>query len=876
MWISYYAKVYDLLPERRTVAWPDFFRDWHEADSEDDKKQIPLFSCDLFKPFKGREKGLTRGNVDSVSGLLLDYDDDHGVSIEQAESCWADYEYFLHTTYSHQVPGVWKDAFRMLLPFPEPVTVAEYEAFLKGWALPFAAGRNAKFKPLSVGHPGYFLPTRRPGASSEYHRYNEGPRLTPRTSVPVATASTVTPSGALLHIVRPPPPLVLPSEPLPVPADIFRGMETAHEVADLSTLEPHCSFLRFGRESAANLSEPEWRSWLSLVVRCRGGRAEAHAVSSADPRYQRGETETKIDRLLTESGPHSCEHIESQTSRGGCSTCPLRGKIKNPLAIQKLVEDTGATSTDEVVEGADRAQQKVGASDELRDASDRVSAARLRVAELKLREAAHRRAMKKAATVGALVGDDTELLQLQMALEAAKVELSEAQRALRSESTRARARESLADPHVETLNSLTTDDRGVVLASKLNIHRILTTDPAYAGRFSFDTFSFRVLYDNVAAEDHREVQFTLDLERRYGLRVETRTFREVAWSVAHQREFHPVVDYLRSLEWDGQDRLDRLMTAGFGAKVTGTQPNSYLADVGRKLGISAVARVLAPHKKNEVVVVAIGKQGKKKSSGFKALCKNAEWFGDGHLPIQSKEAFMAIQGKWIWEIAEMDSFRKSEATAIKSFISSQSDTYRPPYGANTITRLRNTIFVATTNDDELFDDPTGTRRFAPVETGDVNEAWIRFHVDQLWAEAVVRFDREERWWYEAEEAENLSKAGRAFHQVDVWTDLILEKIFDATNPPCGLYSAQRILLDWLGASKDKIGKRESHRVSDIMKYLGIEPSRIQGLKQQKRYGASIGTRGYIIDDETRKHLSAEFRANVLTFQPNTPIPDEVF
>lgn len=90
MKVSYYGKVYDLLPERRDVAWPDFFTRWYEADSDADKEQIPLFSCDLFKDGRGREKGRTRDNVEMVSGLLLDYDDDHGVAIEQAESCWAD------------------------------------------------------------------------------------------------------------------------------------------------------------------------------------------------------------------------------------------------------------------------------------------------------------------------------------------------------------------------------------------------------------------------------------------------------------------------------------------------------------------------------------------------------------------------------------------------------------------------------------------------------------------------------------------------------------------------------------------------------------------------------------------------------------------
>ena len=323
--VSYYGKVYDLLPERRAVAWPDFFTRWYEADSEDDKKQIPLFSCDLFKPFKGREKGLTRGNVDSVSGLLLDYDDDHGVSIEQAESCWADYEYFLHTTYSHQVPGVWKDAFRMLLPFPEPVTVAEYEAFLKGWALPFAAGRNAKFKPLSVGHPGYFLPTRRPSTASEYNRHNSGTMLDPRVLAPTSTsASTERPLTAFEMAWK----------------EAEAKESSKYVVPELAVLEEHCSFMRHGREDAARLSEPEWRSWLSIAARCEDGVKLAHEVSSAYAGYSKHETQAKIDRLLTESGPHTCAHIEDQWASSKCGECPLRGKVRSPISIPAALSGT--------------------------------------------------------------------------------------------------------------------------------------------------------------------------------------------------------------------------------------------------------------------------------------------------------------------------------------------------------------------------------------------------------------------------------------------------------------------------------------------------------------------------------------------------------
>jgi hypothetical protein len=868
MQISFYGAVYDRLPERRAVSWPDFFVPWYEAGTDAEKERVPLFSCDLFIEGKGREKGRTHANVEAVSGLLLDYDDDHGISIEDAEKCWSEYEYFIHTTFSHQVPGVWKDAFRMVLPFPEPISVGDFEAFIKGWALPFATERNAKFKPLPVGHAGYFLPTRRPSSESYFHRYNKGRMLDPRAVVSIPAAPA--PAGQLLHIVRPAPPLVLPSEPAPVPAAVFRGMDTSHESVDLPTLESHCSFMRYGRESAASLSEPEWRSWLSLVIRCRGGAATAHEISSAYPKYNRAETQYKMDRLLVESGPHSCAHIASVSQKGGCDTCPLKGKIKGPILIQSLVEKSGSTDPEAVVEAAQQYQKKLELDAEVRAAEEAVNQARRRLAELKLAESARKRLAKAAASLDQMGGSDPEAAAAAVVIDQAKRAVTQAEREWATLQKRARNRAALEDPDNEVLESLSSDPVGVVYSSRLNIERVLSADPLYRSSFSYNAFSQQTLYDGQPAEDYKDTRLTVDLERRYGIRADTKLVREVACMLAKQNSFHPVKDLLRSLTWDGVERLDFLMQNGFGAPRTPMQTEEYLADVGRKLCISAVARIMDPQAKNEMIVVATGDQGQFKSTAFAALAWKPEWFGDSHLPLGNKDAYMAIQGKWFYEIAEMDSFKKAESTAIKSFLSSRSDTYRKPFGAHVVTEHRNTVFVGTTNEDHFLDDPTGSRRYAPVRTGRCDVAWITTHIAQIWAEAVVRYDRGERWWYAGEEAARLKRASVDFQVTDAWSVLVLEAIFHPSNPANGFFTNERILIEWVNVPKERITKREKNRISAVMKQLGIKQVRLQQMREALRLGYTHAPLGYQIDDAVRTAIMDP--DNVVPFRAN----DEVF
>jgi predicted P-loop ATPase len=212
-------------------------------------------------------------------------------------------------------------------------------------------------------------------------------------------------------------------------------------------------------------------------------------------------------------------------------------------------------------------------------------------------------------------------------------------------------------------------------------------------------------------------------------------------AVAYDRRFHPVREYLIGLKWDGECRIDTWLEKYCGAKPVEASPTRgtpYLAAVGAKWLISAVARVMKPGCKADCALVLEGAQGLRKSSTLKVL--GGEWFTDQLEQMRSKDASLQTHGVWIIEIAELASMTKSEVEDVKAFMSRPAERYRPPYAGRLVNIPRQCIFGGTVNVDTWNRDETGARRFWPVTCGVIRLNDLERDRDQLWAEARFRFD----------------------------------------------------------------------------------------------------------------------------------------
>lgn len=313
-------------------------------------------------------------------------------------------------------------------------------------------------------------------------------------------------------------------------------------------------------------------------------------------------------------------------------------------------------------------------------------------------------------------------------------------------------------------------------------------------------------------EDHFDTEAVRWFERKYVM-ARPDVVRRVVDSVAQLNSFHPVRDYLESLEWDGVPRVDTWLTTYCRAG-----KSKYSQIVGAKFLISAVARVMEPGCKADHVLVLEGEQGIGKSSAVRTLA--GDWFTDQIAEIGSKDASMQVRGVWLVELSELDALNRTETSRIKSFLSQQRERFRLPYGKRNVIVPRQCVFVGTTNKDEWLKDETGNRRFWPVLCSKrIDVESLKRDRDQLWAEATLRYRKGEKWYLDDPAlVRQAEREQRKRYEPDPWEPVIQK--WTGGPPPLDTTSVDEILELCIKKPRDRWTPPDKNRVARSLKSLG--------------------------------------------------------
>jgi hypothetical protein len=226
--------------------------------------------------------------------------------------------------------------------------------------------------------------------------------------------------------------------------------------------------------------------------------------------------------------------------------------------------------------------------------------------------------------------------------------------------------------------------------------------------------------------------------------------RDAIEVVADDNAFDPLKEYLRGLKYE-PFQPSYLSTW---LEEVGAAPDPDLANYSRRIILGLVARALNPGVKFDYVPVFEGPTGIGKSTLVSRLV-TPEYFAVLSETLGSKDAKIALRGKWGLEVAEMSAFKKSDEEARKAFFSTASDSFRPPYGRANINVDRRCILFGTTEDKQYLSDHRGNRRYWPIYfPREMNLKWFDEHRDSIFAEGLHFYELGERFHDTAEEMQS--------------------------------------------------------------------------------------------------------------------------
>lgn len=403
--------------------------------------------------------------------------------------------------------------------------------------------------------------------------------------------------------------------------------------------------------------------------------------------------------------------------------------------------------------------------------------------------------------------------------------LREVEDALAKEEAKTRSRRKVVELWEAEL-TLSKDGKGYAKTLR-NVALVLQNASEFRAAIAFDDFAQRLVSTRATpagpagpwSDDH-DLQATVWLQgSRWKLDAGDDLVARAVRAVAARQRVHPLRDRLNSLRWDGVARVDTWLTTYLGA-----DDSAVHRAIGAKWVLSAVARAFNPGCKVDGVLILEGVQGRGKSTALRIL--SLGYFADELADIGGKDAAMQLQGAWIHEFAELDAIGKAEASRVKSFITRSTDRFRPPWGRHVVELPRQCVFAGTVNHDDYLKDETGGRRFLPVRISQLNLPALTRDVEQLWAEAVIRYRNGERT-YITDDALNalLRDHTNERYQADAW-HVVVEEYAQVRES----VSVQEC-LEHVGVKRDRWTQADANRIARCLKALGYARRRVRVQKR---------------------------------------------
>jgi len=350
---------------------------------------------------------------------------------------------------------------------------------------------------------------------------------------------------------------------------------------------------------------------------------------------------------------------------------------------------------------------------------------------------------------------------------------------------------------------------GKPICNAANVVRLLTHE--FRGRIWFDEFTNEIYTDKdgltVPWSDSKTTALMIKLQDQLGMhRVTSNMVHDGISYFALTDKRHQVRDWLKSLVWDGEERL-----SAFSGDYLGAERSTSVDAFGKNFFVSMVKRAMRPGSQADHMVVLEGSQGIGKTRAMQVI--GGAWYAEVGITADSEDFERQLQGKLLVEIAELNSFSKADQSRIKQIITKRVDRYREKYGRIAIDHPRSCVLVGTTNESEWIKDQTGGRRFWPIKCGRIDFEAIKRDREQLFAQAMVRLDEgDEGYLVPTEETQQLQAERRESHP---WEELLETALVGRSTV------TRNEALALVGVPNERMNSANSKTVAHILRSIGF-------------------------------------------------------
>ena len=441
----------------------------------------------------------------------------------------------------------------------------------------------------------------------------------------------------------------------------------------------------------------------------------------------------------------------------------------------------------------------------------------------------------------------------------------------------------------QVMEILEISKQGQVKNTVANAELIVSYDPLLKDGFRFNELTQRIDVmkkmgwnrgkDGPGFTDNDLYNVHLYCNKTYGI-TGLKLVEEAVHIVAYRESYHPIRDVLNSLRWDGVPRVRHALHRYLGA-----DESDYTYELLKFFMMGAAARVFTPGIKFDYILCLVGEQGAGKSSFFRLLAINDDWFSDDLAEMDTSKVYEKLMGHWIIEMSEMLATNNAKSNElIKSFLSRQKENYRIPYQRYSKDRLRQCVFAGTTNKRNFLpNDRSGNRRFLPILCIDNNaeefirdkEKESREYIRQMWAEIMAEYRKGPVKLKLSKELESeIRSRQKQFMQEDVNAGLILAFMQDYTGSKV---CSKQLFKEALGNAYDQPQRWQTNEINDIMNQLIREGSLPgwQYFSSPKRFGKEYGTqKGWERIPEVNKDKPTEIKFEQLSLDVKTPFDEQ--